>query len=198
MGSVAENVLQHGTGGLNIDVSRVGTPEDKAKSNRFGHSVKDSPVHVFGPRRMHAEPDGKGRWPSNVILEHRGECRQVGTKKVKGGNDPRRGDGSKSGHNFHSFNLKKKHDRRPCDHEGFSDKDGLEEIPAWECEPGCPVAALDDQASAGGLGRSAGDYPSDSCGTGAGHTYLPKKPQGKLYADEGGASRFFKQVKRDE
>lgn len=39
--------------------------------------------------------------------------------------------------------------------------------------------------------RSAGDYPSDSVGTGNGVTYLPTKPQGSLYADEGSAARFF-------
>ncbi len=40
-------------------------------------------------------------------------------------------------------------------------------------------------------GRSAGNYPSKSEGTGAGVTYLPKKPQGKLYSDSGSAARFF-------
>lgn len=39
--------------------------------------------------------------------------------------------------------------------------------------------------------RSAGNYPSDSIGTGNGTTYLAQKPQGKLYSDNGGASRFF-------
>jgi DNA modification methylase len=47
---------------------------------------------------------------------------------------------------------------------------------------------LDEQS---GKCRSAGNYPSDSIGTGNGTTYLPTKPQGNLYADSGGASRFF-------
>jgi hypothetical protein len=39
--------------------------------------------------------------------------------------------------------------------------------------------------------RSAGNYPSDSWGTGEGTTYASKKPQGQLYADSGSAARFF-------
>jgi site-specific DNA-methyltransferase (adenine-specific) len=48
--------------------------------------------------------------------------------------------------------------------------------------------------------RSAGNYPSSSIGTGKGTTYLPLKPQGKLYSDSGSAARFFycaKASKRD-
>jgi len=47
---------------------------------------------------------------------------------------------------------------------------------------------LDEQS---GERRSAGLYPSDSVGTGNGTTYLPTKPQGELYGDTGGASRFM-------
>jgi site-specific DNA-methyltransferase (adenine-specific) len=50
------------------------------------------------------------------------------------------------------------------------------------------VVMLDAQS---GVRRSAGDYPSDSQGTGTGVTYGGKKPQGALYSDSGGASRFF-------
>lgn len=52
---------------LAIDACRM--PAADGKSARSGHSEKSSPAHVFGPeRRMHAEPDGLGRWPANVIL----------------------------------------------------------------------------------------------------------------------------------
>lgn len=68
-GTVAQNCLEHGTGALNIDGTRIGTADDLAESNRNGHSDKDSSVHVFGPQRMHAEPSGLGRWPANVVLD---------------------------------------------------------------------------------------------------------------------------------
>jgi len=57
-GSVAQNVLKHGTGALNIDASRIGTGE---------------------------RPVG-GRWPANLILQHLDGCRCEGVKKVTGTN----------------------------------------------------------------------------------------------------------------
>lgn len=42
--------------------------------------------------------------------------------------------------------------------------------------------------------RSAGMYPSESQGTGSGVPFLALKSQGRLYADHGSATRFFKQV----
>ena len=66
-GTVAANVLKWGTGGINVDGCRIDAPDGKYA--RFNHSDKTSPGHVFGPGRMHAEPDGKGRWPANVILD---------------------------------------------------------------------------------------------------------------------------------
>jgi site-specific DNA-methyltransferase (adenine-specific) len=46
-------------------------------------------------------------------------------------------------------------------------------------------------------GRSAGDYPSESWGTGQGVAYCGAKPQGALYADSGSAARFFYTSKAD-
>ena len=68
IGTVAENVLERGTGALNIDGCRIDAPD--GKSARYRHSDKRSPAHVFSPDRiMHVEPDGKGRWPANVTLD---------------------------------------------------------------------------------------------------------------------------------
>lgn len=47
-GSVAANVMEHGTGGINIDGCRVGAQE-----------TADAPA---------------GRWPSNVVLSHAADC----------------------------------------------------------------------------------------------------------------------------
>lgn len=60
IGSVAENVLAHGTGGLNIDACRVGDdvlPEITAGQARIGTFERDVMV----------TPERKGRWPANVI-----------------------------------------------------------------------------------------------------------------------------------
>ena len=65
IGTVAENVLAHGTGGINVDACRV-TATDKTPS----------PVGVFvgsniGPTGLRGERDGRsdglGRWPANLI-----------------------------------------------------------------------------------------------------------------------------------
>lgn len=72
IGTVAKNVLKHGSGGLNIDACRIGTSGGTTRSEqaeypklpdgredrsgtwaRTGHSILDS---------------GTGRWPSNTIL----------------------------------------------------------------------------------------------------------------------------------
>jgi site-specific DNA-methyltransferase (adenine-specific) len=63
--TIAANVLEHGTGGINIDVSRI-----KAGQN-------------------------DGRFPANLILSHKPGCKQVGTKEGKGYTINRFTDGAK-------------------------------------------------------------------------------------------------------
>lgn len=69
-GTVANNVLKHGTGGLNIDGTRVGT--DQAYANAKGNSnTMDSSKDIFVvPNKLvRAEPNTLGRFPSNLILD---------------------------------------------------------------------------------------------------------------------------------
>ena len=64
-GTVAGNVLEWGTGGLNIDGSRiVGTVEPVAGTKRSGGIMGES-----SPRENPTEPHAAGRWPANVILD---------------------------------------------------------------------------------------------------------------------------------
>ena len=65
VGTVAKNVLEHGTGGMNIDGCRVGTVSSTDESD----TAKT-----------------EGRWPANIVLTHSSECRQVGqTEDIYGG-----------------------------------------------------------------------------------------------------------------
>jgi site-specific DNA-methyltransferase (adenine-specific) len=124
-GTVAANVLKHGTGGLNIDGCRVA-----AAAGDYDHpgdlTKRPMAVNSFAAAEQgalkvtQAPPNGLGRWPANII------------------------------------------------------HDGSDEV----------MAAFPE-------GRSAGNYPSESVGTGKGTTYLPTKPQGQLYSDSGSAARFF-------
>jgi DNA modification methylase len=78
IGTVAENVLTHGTGGLNIDASRIGfdSNADKAKvQNAKWHSVPNQTYGTYSKQAnsevllgADSTPD-KGRWPANLILD---------------------------------------------------------------------------------------------------------------------------------
>ena len=64
VGTVAANVLEHGTGALNIDGCRVG--DDRIEKGRAGRSVCES--NAFGKLRGTAEQEWQvGRWPANLI-----------------------------------------------------------------------------------------------------------------------------------
>jgi site-specific DNA-methyltransferase (adenine-specific) len=72
IGTVAENVLTHGTGALNIDGSRIGTTVEtwpssrnysaKAMSRPGSTQSEDAETQSTGPAPA-------GRWPANVILD---------------------------------------------------------------------------------------------------------------------------------
>jgi site-specific DNA-methyltransferase (adenine-specific) len=64
IGTVAANVLQWGTGGLNIDASRIGT--EQVTINTFDNGAKpfgDAVGEPFTSRHS------VGRWPANIILD---------------------------------------------------------------------------------------------------------------------------------
>jgi len=80
-GSVGRNVLKHGTGGINIDESRVGTEQTiiGVRQTRFkgthyaGGAIYGPPAESVGNHQS-----GKvGRFPSNLILIHKPDCRQI-------------------------------------------------------------------------------------------------------------------------
>jgi site-specific DNA-methyltransferase (adenine-specific) len=64
IGTVAENVLTYGTGGLNIDASRIGTEE--ITINTFDNGAKPFGDAVGEP---YTSRQSQGRWPANVILD---------------------------------------------------------------------------------------------------------------------------------
>jgi site-specific DNA-methyltransferase (adenine-specific) len=62
-GTVANNVLTYGTGGLNIDASRIGTGEDRADGGLSGESA------IWGENNSKTDRPVGGRWPANLILD---------------------------------------------------------------------------------------------------------------------------------
>ncbi|MFV2949984.1 DNA-methyltransferase [Pseudomonas japonica] len=70
IGTVAENVLTHGTGALNIDACRV-EPTGESRE-RIGEASKEQRYTEHGSTNFAAKPgvrggDPSGRWPANLI-----------------------------------------------------------------------------------------------------------------------------------
>lgn len=193
-GTVAENVLRYGAGGLNIDGCRVRTNEDftglkgfssmKLNAQRAGESDEDYKARVTGGPEQQAalaKLQNLGRWPSNLLLVHGEGCRMVGTKTVAAPVINRWADGAKpfgggAGHPYESVGG------------------GTEATPVYECEAGCPVADLDRQS---GVTKSAIGRPhvqkSDSA-TVRFNGKATSTPGVNQHGDSGGASRFFPQL----
>lgn len=73
--TVAANVLKHGTGGINIDASRICADvlpkpctNNNIKSNNFAGDNSDR------PRDTIYNPNSAGRFPANLILSHSDHC----------------------------------------------------------------------------------------------------------------------------
>ena len=69
IGTVAENVLTHGTGGLNIDGSRIGTEAITINNYPDGFDPKGNLNGLSQAGNNYESKTSQGRWPSNVILD---------------------------------------------------------------------------------------------------------------------------------
>jgi DNA modification methylase len=73
IGTVAENVLTHGTGALNIDGSRIGTGTGEKKIVHYpdirGDNYQQGKESYAERGTVEREVIDKGRWPANVILD---------------------------------------------------------------------------------------------------------------------------------
>ena len=88
IGTVAKNVLTHGTGGINIDGSRIGGFLNRTPSgaNRFNARLAELGYRPGDYQQAEQVPESPpGRWPSNLILMHRAGCRKAGRAEVKTG-----------------------------------------------------------------------------------------------------------------
>lgn len=155
-GTVAANVIEHGTGALNIDGCRVRTdwnePDRPASWVSSGHSAKPEADKIAAPPGVGIVLHPSGRWPTNAVFTHSASC--VVEQKVKS------------------------------------------IVPVYDCVPGCPVLALNEQGGVTKTGlltpehtRSSekgwsGPVADDSGGPAA---------RGVFGGDEGYVSRFFPQ-----
>lgn len=186
-------------------------------ANRVGAVAAEAFVSQTDKDAMHAaqlasleRANRLGRWPANVALSHSEGCRQVGTKSVE--SDGRYLGGKGSDGAVLTTGLRRGATRKvrgassvssPRDyaassykvgeqplHAAYAGPDGLEEVEAWDCVEGCPVAELDRQSGQRAAGSPVqGDEPSRP----ATNVYGDYAERAAFagYADLGGASRFF-------
>jgi len=68
--TVAENVLEWGTGGINIDESRIPTDEDQRRPSKGGENgLNNTNTFKIRERTVEEQPKHDGRFPANLILD---------------------------------------------------------------------------------------------------------------------------------
>jgi DNA modification methylase len=100
-GPVAENVLKHGTGGINVDACRVN--KENGDRTEYGvNGIKRKTGNVWGKQYGEIKFDGtQGRWPANLIHDGSSEVMAMFGKageKISGSGKIKVSGGRKSGH----------------------------------------------------------------------------------------------------
>lgn len=187
--TVAANVLKWGTGGINIDKSRIGISHADSQAMKRVNTPNSGRMKSGGGLQgsktfSRSNPTGaldttKGRWPANVTLSHTKNCQLVGTYATKGYAINRFTDGAKpfgggAGHPFESEHQK-------------------ETVEVWACVPECAVRILDNQSGNLQSGfMKPGQSRKASKGKGGYHDGFPDEAtEMGTHGDSGGASRFF-------
>lgn len=145
--NVARNVLQYGTGGLNIAGCRVRTDWETDPTRRGWQGGRRPQTGAFDSGdtslpTIPRETPSVGRWPANVILCHAPECVCTGATKVKSRNAVLKHTEAGSNPGCYDGGWK----RQPSGSYGHADPDGTETVETWECVDGCPVKLMDEQS----------------------------------------------------
>jgi site-specific DNA-methyltransferase (adenine-specific) len=193
-GTVANNVLKWGTGGLNIGGSRIGYASDYDKKHQ--EDIRKGSGTFFGGtgEAKSEQVSMQGRWPANVILGHTQSCQPTG-KTIK----------NKTGAGKRTATFGTQDTQSGGD--GSGGWSGYEyETEVYDCIDGCPVKALDEQS---GISKSTSSKGHNRIGNQVGDDRTAKAAglygdgawiAGSNHNDSGGASRFFyvaKASKRD-
>lgn len=199
-GTVISNVLERGTGALNIDACRIATGAEQLAAPRSDPSRRRGVVgaELQAPSDAERNADAQaasieranrlGRWPANVALIHAAGCQRVGVRRVAAATTVRRNAeaGTTNGRIFEKGAM-------TGDDVTYGDGDGMETVEAWECEPGCPVAQLD--ALAGDLRSGDPTAVGDPARRNGQNAYMGESRAAGTpivgYGDRGSASRFF-------
>jgi DNA modification methylase len=188
---------------LGVDECRIGTESISAHGGGVNHYGGGTGI----PAIEKGSNPHVGRWPANAVFSHHPECVCQGTKKVKGTHRVcARGKGNKAdpyprvSHVYDRIDEHGPHD--------YTNDDGTETVENWTCHPDCPIRLLDEQA---GERRSyCSNQATEEAASGKEFVnknravYELSKSNGKsfvrgrMYADKGGASRFFANFPAEE
>jgi hypothetical protein len=197
-------IVETGAGSLNIAACRIGWGQDTPSQDEWntkgstGSGSQNIGQNTEGMRKAYADgtvPVPTGRWPPNVLFVHGHRCRRTGVRRV-------RSDGHHPGHRG-SAGVWSGEGGGLNGNEGpdiYMGEDGLEAVHSYDCQPDCPVRILDEQT---------GERPSTLTGR-ADPTQTHENPgdnhgaslfgggNSSVYADSGGASRFYPQFRNDQ
>jgi site-specific DNA-methyltransferase (adenine-specific) len=209
IGTVAKNVLTHGTGALNIDGTRIDAGGEKVGPGSWSDPTKRQGVvgTDFGITRSDISKfqeaqalsveraNAMGRWPANVLFAHHEDCRSTGTTIISG--DARSGHQEEFGRRESGF-----FDPGSEAGEGLPNArvHGDQVVETFECHPHCPVGILDRQAGIRTSGkptvrRTSGADRNGNQGPAYGAESRKDGDPMMGYGDTGTASRFFYQAK---
>jgi hypothetical protein len=187
-GTVAANVLAHGTGAINVDGCRVGTGGVAPYADRPRGPRSDLIAQLDGHGTT-SSGNAAGRWPSNVILTHTPGCVQAGERRVRS-SQPATFHAAAAENNGNTSAAYGKESRREGHvTPGYGDADGTETVPAFDCAPGCSVAELDQQS--GRTNSKAGGRTTNALGVMNDDAWVARDLPRTGHTDTGGASRFF-------
>ena len=193
-GTFAQNALEHGVAGVNIDAARIPHTTVQGGNLALNPHLREKIAGGCGGQVIATEEDRRfnvqhteGRWPANVMLSHHPDCEYKGTKKIKaitGG-----GGVKTTGTNVYGTFKGHKYEGKL----GYFDEDGMEEVDAWSCHPDCPIRLLDEQtgtlkSGTGAMKKASGEGYQ---GNAYGKESRPSGTPNIEYGDSGGASRFF-------
>lgn len=187
-GTVSQNVMEHGTGALNIGACRVGSGE---RTNNAGGSSSLQRVSRVesGYRPTVTTSEGvasevAGRWPANIVLTHSAACEVIGTKVIRGDSRSGQERGQRPG-GFLDIGADGGSERP----NGTLHGDQVAEV--FACAPDCPVAELDRQSGVLTSGANPSRRGSDGLRDAYGEFAGQQECVVHRGADKGGASRFF-------
>lgn len=185
--SIAENVLRWGTGGINIDVSRIGVSDnEKVKTEghiRKGNVIGDERTSVaagqFGDGAFVAGTDlTNGRFPANIMFEC--ICDElIDGKEIKGNEN-------------YNWNNTDTESNTFTNRGTYTPRT---ETPKIHTNQNCPCYMLDEQSGVKKSIKRGEKYNKEYDNTNTATKLTPGKTDGNTYADKGGASRFFYSAK---